>query len=85
MEMIPMIGYLAASLTTFSFVPQAIKVIKTRNTEGISIIMYLMFVVGLVMWLIYGVLIDDLALSVANFMTLLFAAPILIIKLLSNR
>ncbi|MNJ37078.1 PQ loop repeat protein [compost metagenome] len=80
-----MIGYLAASLTTFSFVPQAIKVIKTRNTEGISIIMYLMFVVGLVMWLIYGVLIDDLALSVANFMTLLFAAPILIIKLLSNR
>lgn len=85
MEMISMIGYLAASLTTFSFVPQAIKVIKTRNTEGISIIMYLMFVVGLVMWLIYGVLIDDLALSVANFMTLLFAAPILIIKLLSNR
>lgn len=85
MEMIPMIGYLAASLTTFSFVPQAIKVIKTRNTEGISSIMYLMFVVGLVMWLIYGVLIDDLALSIANFMTFLFAAPILIIKLLSNR
>ena len=43
--------------------------------------MYVMFVCGLVMWLIYGVMIEDTAVSMANFLTLLFALPILIIKL----
>lgn len=75
------IGYLAACLTTLSFLPQAIKVIATRNTQGISGLMYVMFVCGLVMWLVYGVLIEDMAVSMANFLTLVFAMPILIIKL----
>ncbi|MGE6981238.1 SemiSWEET transporter [Kluyvera intermedia] len=81
MEWISLIGFLAASLTTLSFLPQAIKVISTRNTQGISGLMYVMFVCGLVMWLIYGVMIEDTAVSMANFLTLLFALPILIIKL----
>ena len=81
MEWIPLIGYLAASLTTLSFLPQAIKVISPRNTQGISGLMYVMFVCGLVMWLIYGVMIEDTAVSMANLLTLLFALPILIIKL----
>ncbi|WP_226572045.1 SemiSWEET transporter [Mangrovibacter yixingensis] len=74
------VGYLAASLTTLSFLPQAIKVITTRNTQGISLLMYLMFVCGLVMWLAYGLLIGDTAVSLANLLTLLFALPILVIK-----
>ena len=81
MEWIPLIGYLAASLTTLSFLPQAIKVISTRNTQGISGLMYVMFVCGLVLWLVYGVMIEDTAVSMANLLTLLFALPILIIKL----
>ncbi|AST81748.1 TPA: hypothetical protein I8190_003221 [Citrobacter freundii] len=80
MEWISLIGYLAASLTTLSFLPQAIKVIATRNTQGISGLMYVMFVCGLVMWLIYGLLIEDTAVSMANFLTLVFALPILVIK-----
>ena len=76
-----MIGYLAASLTTLSFLPQAFKVITTRNTQGISGLMYVMFVCGLVLWLVYGVMIEDTAVSMANLLTLLFALPILIIKL----
>lgn len=80
MEWASLIGYLAACLTTLSFLPQAIKVIATRNTQGISGLMYIMFVCGLVMWLIYGVMIEDTAVSMANFMTLVFAMPILIIK-----
>lgn len=80
MEWISLIGYVAACLTTLSFLPQAIKVISTRNTQGISLLMYGMFVVGVLMWLIYGVLIDNLAVSLANLLTLLFALPILIIK-----
>lgn len=62
------------------FLPQAIKVITTRNTQGISGLMYVMFVCGLVMWLIYGLLIEDTAVSMANFLTLVFALPILVIK-----
>ena len=80
MEWISLIGYLAASLTTLSFLPQAIKVITTRNTQGISGLMYIIFVCGLVMWLIYGLLIGDTAVSMANFLTLVFALPILIFK-----
>ena len=80
MEWISLIGYLAARLTTLSFLPQAIKVITTRNTQGISGLMYVMFVCGLVMWLIYGLLIEDTAVSMANFLTLVFALPILVIK-----
>ena len=80
MEWASLIGYAAACLTTLSFLPQAIKVIATRNTQGISGLMYIMFVCGLVMWLIYGVMIEDTAVSMANFMTLVFAIPILIIK-----
>ncbi|MCT4714272.1 SemiSWEET transporter [Enterobacteriaceae bacterium H18W14] len=80
MDWISTIGYLAASLTTLSFLPQAFKVITTRNTQGISGLMYVMFVAGLVMWLIYGVLIEDAAVSMANFLTLVFALPILVMK-----
>ncbi|MGZ0753128.1 SemiSWEET transporter [Kluyvera sichuanensis] len=80
MEWASLIGYAAACLTTLSFLPQAIKVIATRNTQGISGLMYIMFVCGLVMWLIYGVMIEDTAVSMANLMTLVFAMPILIIK-----
>ncbi|HEP1897741.1 SemiSWEET transporter [Kluyvera cryocrescens] len=81
MEWISLIGYLAASLTTLSFLPQAFKVITTRNTQGISGLMYVMFVCGLVLWLVYGVMIEDTAVSMANLLTLLFALPILIMKL----
>ena len=80
MEWASWIGYVAACLPTLSFLPQAIKVIATRNTQGISGLMYIMFVCGLVMWLIYGVMIEDTAVSMANLMTLVFAMPILIIK-----
>lgn len=80
MEWVSIIGYLAATLTTLSFLPQAIKVIKTRNTQGISSLMYAMFVCGLMMWFCYGLLINDLAISLANLLTLLFALPVLVMK-----
>jgi len=80
MECVSVIGYMAASLTTLSFLPQAVKVISTRNTQGISGLMYAMFVCGLIMWFFYGLLINDLAISAANLVTLLFALPVLIMK-----
>ena len=55
-----MIGSIAAVLTTFAFLPQVIKVIKTKDTESIALGMYLMQVVGITLWLFHGLVIDDL-------------------------
>lgn len=73
-------GYIAGFLTTMSFLPQAIKTIRTRDTESISILMYGMFCTGVLMWLIYGLIIDDNTIILANAITLLFASPILAMK-----
>ena len=56
-----MIGYLAATLTTASFLPQAILTIKTKDTESLSLSMYSLFTLGVFFWLIYGVYISDKA------------------------
>jgi MtN3 and saliva related transmembrane protein len=74
------IGLLAAALTTFSFLPQALLTLRTRKTDEISLIMYLMLNLGILCWLIYGVLQNDLALMLANSVTLLFSLPILVVK-----
>jgi MtN3 and saliva related transmembrane protein len=79
-NMIEVVGYLAAFLTTASFVPQVIKTIKTRDTSGISLLMYSMFVVGVLMWLIYGILIEVQAIIIANVVTFCLSAIVLAIK-----
>jgi len=75
------IGYLAATLTTASFVPQAILTIKTRNTESLSLGMYSTFTLGVLCWLIYGIHLGDKAIIFANAITLLLAASILSFKI----
>jgi MtN3 and saliva related transmembrane protein len=74
------IGFLAAILTTFSFLPQAVLTLRTRKTDEISLTMYLMFNLGVVCWLLYGLVLDNLAIILANSVTLLFALPILAVK-----
>jgi MtN3 and saliva related transmembrane protein len=78
--MLENIGYLAAVLTTFSFLPQAVLTLRTRKTDEISLIMYLMLNVGIACWLVYGLVRDDLAIILANSVTLLFSLPILLVK-----
>jgi len=75
------IGFAAATLTTISFVPQAIKTIKTKNTQGISLIMYLLFSIGVFCWLIYGIATHNMPVLLANGVTLAFALVILFYKL----
>jgi len=75
------IGWAAAILTTVSFVPQAIKVIRTRDTASISLWMYVLFVVGIGCWLFYGIMKHDVPMTVANAITLILASVILITKL----
>lgn len=78
--MLDNIGFLAAILTTFSFLPQALLTLRTRKTDEISLTMYLMLNLGIMCWLVYGVVQDDLALILANSVTLLFSLPILLVK-----
>ena len=76
-SLIDWIGYLAATLTTASFVPQAWLTFKTRDVSGISLSMYSAFKAGIALWLAYGILISAWPIVIANTITLLLAAGIL--------
>jgi len=75
------LGYAAATLTTISFVPQVIQVIKTKDTKSISLPMYIIFILGLSLWLVYGIMLKELPIILANLFTICFASVILIYKL----
>lgn len=76
-----LIGYLAASLTTLSFVPQAWHTFRTRDVSGISLGMYGAFTGGVALWLVYGLLLGAWPVVVANAITLALASAILVMKL----
>ncbi|CCP01972.1 hypothetical protein BN439_0884 [Erwinia amylovora Ea644] len=78
-------GLFAAFFTTFAFAPQSIKTLRTRNTEGISVVMYYMFLIGVISWIFYGFQRSDFAVLAANIVTLFLAAPVLIMTLLNRR
>jgi MtN3 and saliva related transmembrane protein len=75
------IGYVAATLTTASFVPQAVLTFRTRDVSGISLGMYSAFTLGVALWLLYGVLIEAWPVVIANTITLALAASILVMRL----
>ncbi|MEQ8268782.1 MAG: SemiSWEET transporter [Parvibaculum sp.] len=79
------LGYIAAFLTTFAFVPQALKTIRTRDTSGLSLAMYACLTVGIFFWLLHGINKQDYALIGANGLTLLLAFPIFLIILTNER
>ena len=83
--MTELIGLAAAILTTASFLPQAFMVVRTRNTAGISLAMYVLFTIGVAGWLLYGLLIQSLPVILANFITLILAATILFMKIRAVR
>jgi MtN3 and saliva related transmembrane protein len=81
MQLIDIIGTLAAILTTSSFVPQAWHTFRTRDVRGISLGMYSVFTVGVACWLVYGLLLSAWPIVIANCITLALAATILTMKL----
>jgi MtN3 and saliva related transmembrane protein len=74
------IGYLAATLTTISFIPQVWQTFRSRDVSGISLGMYLVFACGVTLWLAYGVLVAAWPIVVANTVTLALALAILTMK-----
>lgn len=75
------LGYAAALLTTVAFVPQAIKTIRSRDTSGISLAMYVVFTVGIGFWFLYGLALASWPMILANITTFLLALLILVLKL----
>ena len=75
------IGTVAATLTTISFVPQVIQTIKTRDTKAISLVMYVIFTVGIAMWFTYGILLGSWPMIISNVITLTLAVIILTMKI----
>lgn len=75
------VGFAAASLTTVSFVPQVWHTFRTKDVSGISLGMYSCFTLGVLLWLVYGLLVEAWPVVVANAITLALAAAILVMKL----
>ena len=74
-------GYIAAFCTAISFLPQAVKTIKTKDTNGLSLLTYLFLFFGSLSWLIYGIVLNDVPLMSTNFLTTIFTGIILFLIL----
>jgi MtN3 and saliva related transmembrane protein len=81
MNWISIIGLVAAVFTSTSFLPQALKTIRTKDTSSISLSMYILFTFGTLMWFIYGLASDNLPVWLANGFTLILASIILFFKI----
>ncbi|TYQ29282.1 MULTISPECIES: SemiSWEET transporter [unclassified Pseudanabaena] len=76
-----LLGFMAASLTTFAFLPQVVQVWRSRSTKDISLPMLVTFILGITLWLIYGLLVEAAPIYMANGITLLLNLIILRFKL----
>ena len=81
MEITILFGYLAATLTTVSFVPQVVQIWRSKHTADISLGMYSIFTAGIAAWLVYGILLGSLPIIIANSITIVLAGSVLAMKL----
>ena len=70
-------GYVSGICTTLAFLPQAIKSIVTKNVSGLSLSMYVIFCIGLISWILYGVYLNSFQIILFNSITLVFNSIIL--------
>ena len=75
------VGFIAAILTTTGFVPQVYKIYKEKNAEGVSLTMYIILFIGVLLWLVYGILIGSLSIIIANGITAMLQLLVIIFKL----
>ncbi len=81
MNLMTLIGLAAGFCTTAAFLPQVIKTWKSKSAKDLSLGMYSIFCTGVLLWLIYGIMISDLPIILANAITLILAVSILFFKL----
>jgi len=76
-----LIGFIAAILTTSAYLPQALKTIRTKKTKDISLNMYVLMFAGIFAWLIYGIYLKSLPMTLANSLSLTLIFIILVMKI----
>ncbi|PMB01523.1 hypothetical protein CEN49_27455 [Fischerella thermalis CCMEE 5273] len=81
MDFLTILGLAAATLTTSAFLPQMLKTWQSKSAKDVSYTMLITFIVGIFLWLIYGIFRQDLAIILANFITLIFNMIILWLKI----
>lgn len=81
MELQNWIAYTATTFGLFAFLPQAIKTLKSKETKDISLIMYLIFWLGVILWLLYGIFLKSLPVIIVNSVVLFLASVILVLKI----
>lgn len=81
MDPVLITGLIAASLTTFAFLPQSIRALKSKHTADLSLPMLIMLEIGVLVWIAYGYLISDIPLLAANSVSLIFVTATLIMKI----
>lgn len=79
------IGLISAVCTTFAFIPQVIKVWKTKQTKDLSLRMYSIMFIGILLWLVYGIRIDSLSIMLANVVTATLVGTILVFIIQGKR
>ncbi len=81
MELVTAIGFTAGALTTVAFLPQLQRTWKTRSADDVSLAMLLTFTTGVLLWFVYGLLVQSWPIVVTNVVTFLLTAAILVLKL----
>lgn len=81
MDTINILGLVAGTCTTVAFIPQVLQVWRTRSAQDISIGMYSVFIVGVALWLVYGLVVNSMPVVLSNLVTLLLASAVLGMKM----
>ena len=81
MELIDLVGFAAGACTTIAFLPQVIKIWKTKHTKDLSLSLFLLFLIGVFLWLFYGIMAHSLPIVLTNFVTFILVFIILVFKI----
>ena len=81
MNLTSIIGLLAGLLTTGAFLPQIIKTIRTKDTQSISLAMYIVYVIGVLVWFVYGIMLGEIAIIITNTFSFILGATMLGMKI----
>lgn len=81
MNYVAIIGFIAATFTTASFLPQVIRIHRTRKTHDLSLLMYVILYVGILLWIIYGIFLKSLPIIIANSVVIVLCLYILVMKI----
>jgi MtN3 and saliva related transmembrane protein len=81
MDIISLIGFSAAACTTLAFLPQVIKSLRLKETRDLSLPMCILMTTGIALWLAYGILTQDLPITIANIISVVLMTTLLVLKI----